>query len=200
MTLSDRRGIRSPRKLEKHHLMALIALKRYENLIHINWFLLNIIFVVSPIKFVCETLQVQLKYTVNNPISNFFTKKSDVKKSEAGFSPENKNLLKTADTVNIKKKGELSDNPVKNLKNEEKNESADVKKENESSNVNKEDDSLFEPEVFYESEKEKQSSRVKREFDDVKESNDLDSLPVKKEKIAKKEDGQLSLLSYFGKK
>ncbi|KAJ4818904.1 embryonic stem cell-specific 5-hydroxymethylcytosine-binding protein [Rhynchospora pubera] len=136
--------------------------------------------------------EIQLKPTSSNYISKFFTKKS-----EGGIKPE-KDDSKEADAVRIVKKEKSSDYQLTRVKIEEKSESGDAKKEetNDYDHVQKETPP-FEPKCFYTSEKEKQSPGVKRDFGEV---SDSDILPVKKEKAAKKGDGQVSLLSYFGKK
>ncbi|KAJ1685690.1 hypothetical protein LUZ63_017080 [Rhynchospora breviuscula] len=136
--------------------------------------------------------EIQLKSTASNSISKFFTKKS-----EGGIKPE-KEDSKEADTVKNEKKDKSSDYQSTRVKIEETSESVDAKKKetNDYDHVKKETPP-FEPKGFYTSEKEKQCPRVKRDFGEV---SDLDILPVKKEKAAKKGDGQVSLLSYFGKK
>lgn len=122
-------------------------------------------------------------------------------KSDGGIKPEKEHSKAIDTVVDIEKKDEPFNNQLTKAKIDEKYESSDIKKEdtNESEDVKKEA-LTFEAEGFYASEKGKQSSGVKREFDEVKKFSDVDSLPVKKEKAAKKEEGQLSLLSYFGKK
>ncbi|KAJ3671941.1 hypothetical protein LUZ60_008020 [Juncus effusus] len=115
--------------------------------------------------------EIQLKSISNNPISKFFTKKSEKETPKPSMN---------------------------SIKQESCDDKTDVKSEQfyEAEDFCKCED-LMAPKLEDEREK-SPCAGIKREFEET-ESN-LASPPMKKEKVGKKDEGQLSLLSYFAKK